>query len=283
MRALIPPLLAASLLVAARAHGQRDRAAAWRITIGAQLGAPTGWVRVRENTIAGTRLDLGHDLRITRLPALELHIARHPERRTGWELTVTGYRLAGTTRLQRDVLFNGSTLASGTTLHTRTDFSRFLRIDLAARRQLLALGPGGNLSATVGLTAVLLTVELRGTLARATVGHETREDFVTQELPVPIVGLTARLPLGRRFAARTIVSGGYLPWVNSLRREGGEVQLTQTHADIELGAEYTLTPTIDVTGAYRTTSFTQRERSREDGNDIHLRGTLLRLGVARRW
>ncbi len=283
MRLRATLLAAALLLRAPPALAQHHPEDTWRITLGAQLGTPTGWVQVRENEIEGTRLDLRRDLHITRLPVLELHIARHPERRTGLELTLTGYRLAGSTRLERDVLFNGSTLAGGTTLDTRTGFSRFLRIDLAARRRLLAFGPGGSVSASVGLTAVLLTFELRGTLAPTTVGRETKEDFLTQELPVPIVGLAARTPLGRRFAIRATFSGGYLPWVNSLRREGGEVQLTQSHGDIELGAEYVLTSTLHLVGGYRATTFTQRERSREDGNDIHLRGSLFKVGVARGW
>jgi len=49
--------------------------------------------------------------------------------------------------------------------------------------------------------------------------------------------------------------GGYFPKLSSLRDEGGEVKLTQGHADIALGFNYDLTPALRIEGAYRYTYF----------------------------
>ena len=57
---------------------------------------------------------------------------------------------------------------------------------------------------------------------------------------------------------------------NSLRYEGGDVKLSQTHADAWAGLRYRLTRAVDVEAGYRFSYFVQHEVSREDGNSIHL-------------
>lgn len=143
------------------------------------------------------------------------------------------YALDGTTTLSGDVLFNGATLAGGTTLETRTHFPSFLRATLTGERELAAVGRG-RFSASAGLTFVSLMFELQGTLAPTTASQETHEDFVTQELPVPVLGLALAHPLTGRLDARASALVGYLPWVNSLRHEGGVVSLRQRHLEVAL-------------------------------------------------
>ena len=57
---------------------------------------------------------------------------------------------------------------------------------------------------------------------------------------------------------------------NSLRYEGGDVKLSQTHADAWAGLRYRLKRAVDVEAGYRFSYFVQHEVSREDGNSIHL-------------
>ncbi|MBX6333158.1 MAG: hypothetical protein IRY91_15025 [Gemmatimonadaceae bacterium] len=265
------------------AAAQGRPASTWAIGLEGTLGAPSGWVQVREGTLDGTRLHFRRDLGVRRTHTLALDVAYHPARGSGFELSLASYTLNGTTRLTRDVLFNGTTLAAGSTLATRTDFPNFLRIDVAWRKDFFAIGRGGTVSGTLGLTAMLLTFKLRGTIAPTSVGRETKEDFVTQELPVPIIGVRVRYPLAERFVLRARISGGYLPWINSLRNEGGVVRLTQSHLDVDLGGAYAIARSWQVVGGYRRTELMQREKSREDGNDIRLGANLVRLGVVRRF
>jgi opacity protein-like surface antigen len=181
--------------------------------------------------------------------------------------------------LPNDVLFNGATLAGGSTLITRTHFPHFMRVTLTGERRLASIGGRGTLSGNAGFTFVLLTFELQGTLAPNTAGRETKEDFVTQELPVPLVGLRLEYPLARRVSVVSAVDGGFLPWVNSLRSEGGTVSLKQSHVDLALGLAYALTRSLQLDVGYRGTRFAQFERSHEDGNDIRFGEDAVRVGM----
>lgn len=253
----------------------------WRVGIGSALGVPTGWVQVRERAIEGTRLDFRHDLGIRRDHFFDLRVEYHPRPAAGFGITVSSWALRGAAILPANVVFNGTTLAGGSTLTTRTDFPQFIRVDIEGWRRISTLGGRGSLVGSLGLTAVLLTYEMSGTETANSAGHETKEDFVTQELPVPVVGLRLRYPLGGRVALVTALSGGYLPWVNSFRREGGIVRITQGHADLDVGTELAIGSGMHILAGARFSEFTQREKSREDGNDIRLRSNLLVLGIAR--
>jgi hypothetical protein len=65
-------------------------------------------------------------------------------------------------------------------------------------------------------------------LAPGSTGDEMKEDFVTQELPIPLLGVALDYPFTDRLHLISSLNGAYLPRVNSLRKEGGEVTLTQT-------------------------------------------------------
>ena len=283
MRSRILLLSAVLRFGAASLPAQSTEPPKWQIGFGAALGTPGGWIQVREWDIEGTRLRFRRDLNVARIHELELRAEYHARPGRGIGLTLASWALNGSTRLPADVLFNGTTLAGGSILTTRTDFPNFLRITLDGWWPLARLGRHGSVSWSVGLTAVLLNFRLKGTEAPTSVGHEPKEDFLTQELPVPIVGIRVRYPFSGRMAASAALSGGYLPWVNSLRSEGGVVRLTQSHADLDIGVEYAVTRSSRVVGGFRFTDFTQREKSREDGNDINLRASLLTATVLHRF
>lgn len=234
-----------------------------------ELARPTGWVRVRENAIIGTRLSFGPDLGVHAASTLGLKL-RLPLGTGTLGIAVSGTTLRGSAALPRSVFFNGSTLLAGTVLKTRTNGPDFMRVVLDYERRLTRVGAAGELSGRVGLDATLLDFRLQGTLSPSTVGHETKEDFVTQELPAPFLGAALRLPLGHRATLHIAADGGGLPWVSSLRYEGGLVRLRQRRLDASAGLDLALAPRLDAGATLHWTNFLQDEQSGEDGNEFRM-------------
>lgn len=79
----------------------------------------------------------------------------------------------------------------------------------------------------------------------------------------------------------TAISGGGLPRVDSLRKEGGTVYLQQSHADADVGLVYRWTQRLELEFGYHFTYFFQHEKSGEDINDSELidNGVQARLRV----
>lgn len=258
-------------LLACTAAGPVAAQQAWTWSIEYGVARPTGWVRVRENSIPGTRLSLARDLGLRAATDLELRLRR----RVGAgavSLRIDATTLHASTRLDRDVVFNGSTLQSGTVLRTRVGPTDFLRVVLDYSHPLTRIGKRGTLLGRVGLDATFLEFRLRGTLTPTSVGHETTEDFLTQELPSPLVGAALHLPLGPGLAWRLAADGSALPWVSSLRYEGGLVRLRQRRLDGSMALDIALTPRWQAGLILRYTSFQQNEQSHEDGNRFHMAG-----------
>lgn len=254
--------------------------APWEVSLDTRIGVPRGYVKVRENEIQGTRLELHRDLGIDVSEVVAAGAAYHLDSRSAVRASFETVFLYGSATLPRDVFFNGATLAGGTTVRSRPEF---FRMNIDYERDLVALARGGVLGASAGLTYVLLTYKVHGTLAATTRDRETKEDFVTQELPVPLLGLSARQPLGPRLRFVGAVRGGLLPRVDSLRSEGGDVKLTQSHCDVDLGVEYALGPLLSLAGGYHYTYFFQHEVSREDGNEFLLSDNSFRLALGYRF
>jgi len=271
-------VLAAAAMPMSRLAGQPESIARWRFVAGADAGAPDGWVQVRENATAGTRLRFGSDLDVRRVFDFSLGAGRRLGARTWADLTITSATLDGRTTLPRDVTFNGATLERGTALQTAVAFPRFMTVTGTVSRRVLALG-GGRLDVRGGITFTGLSFLLHGTLAPGSASHETSEDFVTQELPIHLAGMSIELPVAGRFRVFADADGSYLPRVNSLRREGGEVTLRQSGASLIAGLRGDVARTMRVDLGYRASVLAQHEASREDGNDIVLRSSAVALRV----
>ena len=84
-------------------------------------------------------------------------------------------------------------------------------------------------------------------------------------------------------AGRSARGGGYLPRIDSLRAEGGDVKLNQAHADVGLGLAYDLSPGIRAEAGYQYTYFFQLEKSREDDNVILLSDNAFRASLSYRF
>ena len=93
------------------------------------------------------------------------------------------------------------------------------------------------------------------------------------------LGLRADFPLGDRLGARAFVAGGGLPPVNSLRKEGGTIYLSQAHADAGASVIYRITRFLEAEAGYRFSYFFPHEKSHEDDNTFRLSDGGFRLGV----
>lgn len=268
-------LLAAAVLTIAPARGSDN---SWQLMATGETGVPGGWVQVRENAIQGTRLHFSNNLNVNRMQTFKLHawkpLSDVSELHIGFSIS----QLDGHASTAVPVYFNGTTIAPGR-LDTITHFQDFLAFDASYWRRLVDFDNGGCLWGSVGATYVMLNFRVGGTIAANSVGNELKEDFYVQELPVPTLGLHLRYPLTDALKFIADIDVGRLPWVNSLRTEGGKVRLAQTNEEEILGLEYRFTAHWQAMGYVFHRYFGQNERSREDGNVIRLRLSGIGLGV----
>jgi opacity protein-like surface antigen len=237
----------------------------WEISLGGQIGAPKGFVKVGEFARSGSKLQLNNDLNIDTFEVASLGAAIHLTERDVLRARFDYTFLYGSTTRGAETAFNGALLAAGESIRTRPVFARVTGL---YEHEFVREPSGALLAGGVGLTFVYLNFKLHGTLAPDTVGHETQEDFYAQELPVPLLALRGEYPITPRVHLLGTVDGGFLPKVDSLRTEGGTVKLAQAHADVFAGVRYAITPHLVADGGYTYTYFSQHETSHEDDNKI---------------
>jgi hypothetical protein len=258
-----------SLVIAASLGGRPLHAADWHVALAAEQGWVGGWVRVREFTVPATRLRLNDDLGVDRMQSLRL-LAWTPLGDAGeLHLGLFTHRLDGSARLAAPVYFNGTKVAPGR-LDTVTHFQDFIELDASYWHHLADIGHGGSLWGSLGARYTMLNFKMDGTIAADSPGHELQEDFYVQELPIPMLGLHLRYPLGEALQLTADASWGRLPWVNSLRTEGGQVRLAQTNSEERVALAYRVNPHWQLSAYAFHTEFAQNERSREDGNVVYL-------------
>lgn len=270
-------LIAACLASAAPAWAD----AGWEISVATDVASPGGWVQVRENEIEGTRLHIDNDLDVNRMPGLHILADKTFSDVSELHLGLSTFMLDGGATIDQPVFFNGATIAPGR-LDTVTHFQDFFQFDAHYWHRLWGFDNGGGIWGSAGLTYVLLNFRLQGTVAADSAGHELKEDFYVQELPVPVLGLHLRYPFADAWEFRADISAGRLPWVDSHHSEGGEVRLAQSNQYASIGVNYRFDERWRA-GAYLFHSyFAQDERSHEDGNAIRLSadGIGVRVGYA---
>jgi hypothetical protein len=253
----------------------------WEFTFDGRIGVPTGRLRVGEFPTGssvgpaqpGTLFRL-HDLGIDVSGTLEGSVGFHFTARDAVRASYLYYFLRGSSTQDRAVVFNGQEFTAGS-LDTNADF---YRVSLAYERTLFSRPSGEQLIGSVGLTYVNLNPTLTGGSPPAAAsgpsgeahGPSNSEDFYRQELPVPILGLRWDHPVGQHWLLWASVSGGGLPRVDSLRKEGGTVYLQQSDADAGIGLAYVIGPHGQLEAGYHFTYFFQHETSHEDNNLFEL-------------
>ena len=96
---------------------------------------------------------------------------------------------------------------------------------------------------------------------------------------MPLLTLRIELPIGGALSLTSVVTGGWLPSVNSLRSEGGVVRISQGHADVSIGMRRRLGAKLRLDATIQGSYFTQHEVSREDDNDIRPRSVGVGLAI----
>jgi hypothetical protein len=237
----------------------------WEFTLGGRIGAPIGRLQVGESlagsSTPGTRLSLS-TLGIHVSETIEASAAFHFTPYDALRFTALYSFLRGDSTPSVSVTYNGQEFKPGP-LHANADFSRF---DLAYER-LLWHSTDDDLIGSLGLAYVYFNPTLT---SRGHKGSEDSEDFYLQELPVPIAGVRWSHVLADHWLLRLGVSGGGLPKVDSLRKEGGSVYLQQSHADADAGLVYRWTRAVELEIGYHFTYFFQHETSHEDDNLFEL-------------
>ena len=268
---LVAAVVLGSLVSRGRAAAADDDAGPqWDLSLATQVGHPFGYVQVGENQYRGDKLSFHGDLGVDTYETLDWDGRYRFTPKDSVRLGLQMFFLDGSTTLSRDVFFNGTKLEGGTSLHTNTNFPEFFRITAMYERLLLPFGDRGTVTGGIGVTWVGLTFRLNGTVAPDSPGNEPKEDFITQELPVPMLGLRLDYPVTDRLDAVAALDGGYLPWVNSGRTEGGTVDLTQSQLDTVAEVRYRVWKGLSIEGGAAFSYFVQHELSHEDNNYIQL-------------
>ncbi|HET7651234.1 MAG TPA: hypothetical protein VFL15_11100 [Gammaproteobacteria bacterium] len=251
----------------------------WSLAFGVADGVTSGWVQVRENSIAGSRLGFQNDLGVSHAPAQRLTLQHLLNDAGYWQVSLQSLTLQGTAIPSHDVYFNGTTLLAGKPLSSTTRFPDFVALEVLRGFPLFTFENGGRLNGELGARYTALTFYMAGTIASNSVGHETKEDFVTQELPIPAAAVRLRYPLSDLLSLISGASVAYLPWLNSLRHEGGVVRLRQLEDRLEGGMSYAVSSTFKVNATAYYSYFSQHERSEEDDNTILLESRGVELQV----
>lgn len=248
----------------------------WELNFGTRIGAPSGRLQVGESfggsSTPGTRLSLS-TLGIHVSETIEAGAAYHFTPNDALRVTMLYTFLRGDSTRTESVVYNGFEFEPGS-LHANADF---WRLDLAYER-VLWRSTADELVGSVGLAYVYFNPTLTNPRQKSA---ENSEDFYLQELPVPIGGLRWSHGLSEHWLMRFGVSGGGLPRVDSLRKEGGTVHLQQSHADADAGLVYRWRSAMELDLGYHFTYFFQHETSHEDDNRFELidNGVRARLSV----
>src|SRR2546425_6933982 len=126
----------------------------WEVSLETRLGIPSGYVRVGEGSLRGTRLRLHDDLGIDVSEALEASVALHVTPRDALRATYLYYFLDGGARVDPTASFNGDGFGPGH-VHINADF---YRVSLDYERLLMS-DYGAFLTGSIGLTYVHLRSE----------------------------------------------------------------------------------------------------------------------------
>jgi hypothetical protein len=241
---------------------------------------PGSIVRVREFDREGTGLHFGA-LGMNLSNMYNLDFNAWINELNGVHFHFRYFDLGGDGFSKRPVLFNGTVIAGGQTLRSRP--APWLSMGLYYERRLTPLYRpweqnwaeafrGWDTAAAIGLEYTYINFEIPGAaIAAVSRGHETKEDFYHQEVPMPTVMLDLTRKAGEDF---TFEASAKLNWINrwnSLRNEGGTVWASQDGEEFHLKLYYAnrqwFGPIEPMLGffAYR---YTQLEDSHEDGNFI---------------
>jgi hypothetical protein len=281
--AAAPSLLAALLSIAQADDAPQsppgDDALAGALSLDVQHARVNGFVQVRETTREGTRLPL-QDLGLSPAQIFALEFEQRLTDRSRLDWRARWFNAGGSASFDHEVEFNAVSYEAGTTIHSRAQLADFA---FHYEHDLLQFGDGGRLSFLAGSTFTWLNFVMHGTEAADTSGHDQKEDFWKQSLPLPSLGLRVDWPLTK---TQRLYAEGFgwraIHW-NSLRSEGGTVYLSQDNFEATAGWSWRFHPKWELTAGARFDYLAIDEQSHEDGNVILMRSFGPFVGITLRF
>jgi hypothetical protein len=236
------------------------------------VGSPQGsYVRVRETVLNGAKLRNG-DLGIPVVGELGIRAGWRFDADDALALHVSHIFFWGETTLGNDQFFNGAEFQGGKTVSTVGKATWFV-FELDYQRALFRFSEQdrGYLALDLGVRLDYLNFSFGTfTLAPNSPGKEGREDFFAQSMPVPLIGLTARFPIGATTDLYAYAKGFRINHLSSGRSEGGIVYWSQSIVEAGIGVAFIVNDRTQFTIAYRFIYNEQDGNSNEDGNEVRL-------------
>jgi len=250
-------------------------AAPLQLQLSVARGEPGGYIQVRENNVLGTSLPLGPVLGIDYVQRLQVGAIDEISQERALVFNLNFARIYGETVRPTPVYFNGVQLAANNPLTSYASWLNNWQLTALYRQQVFRSATGVRLEGVIGFTYVGLTYSLQGHPSGAAnpselSGSRTSEDFITQELPVPQIGVQFSYPLLASWNVYVDFLGGHLPRLYSMRNEGGKVYVTQTNQEAQAGLVYHWEKDLQIGFGWYDRYFMQNEQSTEDGNYIQL-------------
>jgi len=236
------------------------------------VGASTcSYTRVRENQDKGTKLSLAKDLGIPVIGEARIDMGWRFDPDDALTLGISYIFAWGETRLDHDIHYNGAVLEGGTDAGTMGGGVKWFVLEVSYERILFRFGENGRgyLAADMGLRFDALDWRFtKKTFVPGTKGTEAGEDFLTQAIPIPVFGLSARFPLAHSVDLIASLRGFRINHLSSGRSEGGIVYASESLVDAKLGLAFTLSDATELSFGYRFLYVDMDNESREDGNVI---------------
>lgn len=266
------PRPASAALMGAPLLGGSDWPVGPLVGLGVFAGAPTNsYTRVREDADRGTYLYLEDDLGVPVIGEAQIQLGWRFDPDDALGLAIGYIFIGGGQRTHADDHYNATTIAAGTFLGEDPTSVHWFVIELQYERALFRF-----MEADRGLLAIDLGIRYDDldwrfsprTIAATSAGAEAGEDFRTQSIPIPVVGLTARFPIAPEWDVVASARGFRLNHISSGRLEGGLVYTSESFIDATLGLAFRAAESVQIAFGYRFLYVDIDEESREDGNLI---------------
>jgi hypothetical protein len=155
----------------------------------------------------------------------------------------------------------------------------FWRARASYWRELHVFDNGGAMWLSTRLTYVLINAGIRTSVQ----AYNADGAFPRHTLPVPSVGIHWSYRFAAGWSIDAGIEGGYLPWINSLRRDGSVVQFSQTSRDADIGLRYGGSDGWVGRLFLYALDYRQRERSQQIDTSAGLSRYGIGIGVSRRF
>lgn len=237
-----------------------------------------GYVRVRELQSDGDKLSLGNDLGMKDWNSASLEIVRFFRNHSGVRASFEYFIFNGSSIINRDIWFNATHLkgSDGLSIYQTQQF----RGQLCYERP-FHLVPNLRTICIVGLLYDGLIFRIRGTTLPDTQRNESYEDFISQALPYPQLGLRIEKELTAKSSLTVEIKGTWIPLFKSFFIEGGHMFLHYYAMNINISYRYHIKTFYFQPGIHYRLLKTY-ENSGEDTNDFFISsgGVNLTAGIS---